>query len=56
MPRKCPIHLVMDNAGGHGTDEAKDDFEYRLKVVYNVKIVGIISSISLKSLDDNDEM
>ena len=35
---KFPIYLVMDNAGGHGTVEAKQTFVERLEMVYNVRV------------------
>ena len=33
------IYLVLDNAGGHGTVEAKEQFEERLRKKYRVKII-----------------
>jgi hypothetical protein len=36
VPRNHPIHLFIDNAGGHGTNEGKDEYEKILKKDYNV--------------------
>ena len=33
------IYLVLDNAGGHGTIEAKEEFEKKLRKHYRVKII-----------------
>ena len=33
---KVPIYLFMDNAGGHGTDDAKDKYVKILEELYNV--------------------
>ena len=34
-----PIYLVMDNAGGHGTNEAVKKYKDRLKYRYNIIII-----------------
>ena len=39
VPYWIPIHLFMDNAGGHGTDVAKDEYENFLLEDYNVQII-----------------
>jgi hypothetical protein len=36
---KDPIYLFIDNAGGHGTDEAKGEYESRLLKKYRIIIV-----------------
>ena len=36
VPKTDPIHLFIDNAGGHGTDEGKSKYEEVLKEKYNV--------------------
>lgn len=37
--KTVPVHLFMDNAGGHGTEEAKLAFVDILKENYNVEVV-----------------
>jgi hypothetical protein len=39
VPAWIPIHLFMDNAGGHGTNEAKAEYEQILLDDFNVKII-----------------
>ena len=39
VPKEKVIHLFMDNAGGHGTNEAKSKYEDILFDEYNVKII-----------------
>ena len=39
VPQQEEIDLIMDNAGGHGTDEAKLIYTTMLKNKYNVKVV-----------------
>ena len=39
VPAHQPIYLFIDNAGGHGTDESKDEYVRKLKDEYNVIIV-----------------
>ena len=36
VPKADPIHLFIDNAGGHGTNEGKSKYEEVLKEKYNV--------------------
>ena len=33
------FYLVMDKAGGHGTDDAITEYTKRLKEVYNIEII-----------------
>ena len=39
VPREKPVHLFMDNAGGHGTEETKDNYVKLLETEYNVKVI-----------------
>ena len=39
VPKSHTIHLVMDNAGGHGTNEVKQDYTNMLKKTFNIEIV-----------------
>jgi hypothetical protein len=36
VPREQPIYLVMDNAGGHGTWQARVEYTRRLREDYNI--------------------
>ena len=36
VPRDVPIYLFMDNAGGHGTDQVKDEYVKILKRKFNI--------------------
>ena len=36
VPKWNPIHLFIDNAGGHGTNEGKDKYEKILAEKYNI--------------------
>ena len=36
VPKTDPIHLFIDNAGGHGTNEGKDKYEKILKDKFNI--------------------
>ena len=38
VPRDVPIILFMDNAGGHGSDVAKEQYVRHLKLKYNVVV------------------
>ena len=38
VPDEDPIYLVMDNAGGHGTDNAKEVYTRKL-LEFNVQII-----------------
>ena len=38
VPKHVPIHLVMDNAGGHGTKEAKKKYVSKFREKYNIII------------------
>ncbi len=38
IPETEKIYLFMDNAGGHGSDEAKDGYEKRLIETFNIEI------------------
>ena len=39
VPKEETRYLVMDNAGGHGTNEAIDEYIKFLKADYNVTII-----------------
>ena len=39
VPIEKPVHLFIDNAGGHGTEEAKDNYVKWLETEYNVKVI-----------------
>ncbi len=39
IPHKEPIYLVMDNAGGHGTQEARAEYTRRLRDDFNIVII-----------------
>ncbi len=39
VPRDEPIYLVMDNAGGHGTKEAREEYTRRLRDDFNIVII-----------------
>ena len=39
VPNWIPIHLFMDNAGGHGTDVAKSQYAFFLLDDYNIQII-----------------
>jgi hypothetical protein len=39
VPPTEPIYLVMDNAGGHGTQEAIEEYTRRALVEFNVVII-----------------
>ena len=36
VPKWNPIHLFIDNTGGHGTNEGKDKYEKMLANKYNI--------------------
>jgi hypothetical protein len=38
IPRETPIYLIMDNARGHGTIAARDEYTRRLRNEHNVVI------------------
>jgi hypothetical protein len=38
IPRETPIHLILDNAGGHGTRAAIEEYTRRLRNDHNVII------------------
>ena len=39
VPATIEIDLLLDNAGGHGTDEAKAEYTDMLKERYNIRVV-----------------
>ena len=39
LPQDHPVHLFMDNAGGHGKKEIKEEYVRKLKDKYNVIVV-----------------
>ncbi len=39
IPPEQEIYLVMDNAGGHGTEEAVDEYTRVLNEEYNIIIL-----------------
>ncbi len=39
IPHEEPIYLVMDNAGGHGTQEARAEYTRRLRDDFNIVII-----------------
>ena len=39
LPHGHPVHLFMDNAGGHGKEEIKDQYVKKLKEKYNIEVV-----------------
>ena len=39
VPMNVEIDCIMDNAGGHGTDEAKAEYTDLLKEKYNIQVV-----------------
>ena len=43
VPQSTPIHLFMDNAGGHGTELAKLEYTDILKSDYNIDIEWQVS-------------
>ena len=38
IPQDTTINLIMDNAGGHGTQEAIDEYTVRLQREFNIRI------------------
>jgi hypothetical protein len=38
IPQDTTIDLIMDNAGGHGTQEAIDEYTVRLQREFNIRI------------------
>ncbi len=38
IPQDTTINLIMDNAGGHGTQEAIDEYTARLQRDFNIRI------------------
>lgn len=52
VPMETPLYLIMDNAGGHGTNDAITNYVHTLKEVYNVEIIHQIPcGPELKILD-----
>ena len=43
LPQDHTIHLFMDNAGGHGKSEVKDQYVKKLKDIYNIEVVWQVS-------------
>ncbi len=39
VPQDETIYLVMDNAGGHGTEEAIGQYTRRLQREFNIEII-----------------
>jgi len=39
VPREKPVHLFMDNVGGYGMEERKDNYVKLLETEYNVKVI-----------------
>ncbi len=39
VPHDGPIFLVIDNAGGHGMQEARDEYTRRLRDNFNIVIM-----------------
>jgi len=39
VPPEEPIYLVMDNAGGHGTQQAREEYTRRLRDDFNIVII-----------------
>ena len=38
IPMQTPIYLILDNAGGHGTIAARNEYTRRLRNEYNIVI------------------
>ena len=51
-PKETPIYLVMDNAGGHGTKDAIQEYADELKEEHNIVILWQILCLPETNLLD----
>lgn len=52
VPPTDYVYLVMDNAGGHGTDVAKDQYVQLLDTKFKVKVIWQVPRSSETNLHD----